>query len=590
MKKNYSLLLSFMLFCVFSVSAQTLYTGGSCLKQLAGPQTSLTFYNASSALVTLTNSTNINNGNANQFAAFTVPAATPLSGSPFYVSIKDAQYFYAGGTKAGFLIGVDPSKLSVNWLSALSIATYRNGVKQDGFLLNDATRVTINSFPMEGTSNSRLTIYITTSAGADYDEIRLISDNSSGVNTGDIKIYSAISAGTGCSDGRQVLTSNQAAPNIGAIQASRTGIFGTVCIGQSMSGTANLVDASITNFATYTPAILSVGCGGRVSVNNSGGTAFPAGTFAGFEISRQGTVLDIAILNAITINLYKAGTLVQNSSSSGILKVGVLNPLSGSASIGFTSTVEFDEIQIVFDAGLISASLGGTYNIYYAFVRRDDDNDGIPDLLEVCGSQNDAIDANGNGVPDACDVLPLKLLSFDAKLNGKLVDVNWKTAEEEGLTGFEVERLDAGGKFVSIANVAATNGGKQTKTYHLTDAKFPNAEKLYYRLKVNDKDGKVSYSEVAIVLNKLSSAEERYVISPNPVTGNELYLQTNIKNVQKLEVAVYDMSGAKKMVNTVNVSDGANRIPVNVGNIAAGNYILTIKEGTQSYSIKFIKK
>lgn len=589
MKKTHFLLLSFLLFCAFSVGAQTLYTGNSCLKQLAGSQTSLTFYNGGNSLVTLTNGANIHNGNANQYATFTVPAATPSLVSPSYVSIKDAQYFYAGGTKAGFLIGVSPSTLTPSWRAAVSIETYRNGVKKDGFQLNNTARVTINSFPLEGTNN-RVAIYLNTTIGSHYDEIRLVSNNSSGVNTGDIKIYSAISAGTNCSDGRQVLASDQTAPNKGALQVPRTGTFGVVCIGQSMSGTANIVDASLTNFATHTPAILSVGCGARVSVHNNGGTAFPAGTFAGFEISRQGTVLDIGILNAITINLYKAGISVQNSSSQNILKVGVLNPLSGNASIGFTSTVEFDEIQIVFDAGLISASLGGTYNIYYAFVRRDDDNDGIPDLLEACGAQDDAIDANGNGVPDACEVLPLKLLSFDAKLNGRLVDVNWKTVEEEGLTGFEVERLDAAGKFVSIANVAATNGGKQIKTYHLTDAKLPNTEKLYYRLKVNDKDGKISYSEVATVLNKLSSVAERYVISPNPVTGNELYLQTNIKDIQKLEIAIYDMSGAKKMTNTFNVLDGSNVIPINVGNIGTGNYILTIKEGAQNYSLKFIKK
>jgi len=589
MKKSHFLLLSFVLFCALSIHAQTLYTGGSCLKQLAGSQISLTFYNGGNTSVTLTNGANIHNGNANQYATFTVPTGTSVLTNPAYVSIKDAQYFYEGGTRAGFIIGVGSSTLTPSWRAAVSIETYRNGVKKDGFQLNNTSKVTINSFPLEG-ANNRVAVYINTAVGSDYDEIRLVSDNTGGVNTGDIKIYSAISAGANCSDGRQVLTSTQAAPYKGAIQASRTGLFGVVCIGQSMSGTANLVDASLTNFATYTPAILSVGCGSRISVNNNGGTAFPAGTFAGFEISRQGTVLDIGIFNAITINLYKAGTQVQNSSSQSILKVGLLNPLSGNASIGFTSTVEFDEIQIVFDAGIISASLGGTYNIYNAFVRRDDDNDGIPDLLETCGAQNDAIDANGNGVPDDCDVLPIKLLSFDAKGNGRWVNINWKTAEEEGLTGFEVERLDAAGKFVSIANVSASNGGKQTKTYSLTDTKLPNAEKLYYRLKVNDKDGKITYSEVAMVLNKLSSTEERYVISPNPVTGNELYLQTNANNVRKLEIAIYDIAGTKKVVNTLNVLDGADRIPIHMGNIAPGSYILTIKEDVQTYSLKFIRK
>ncbi|XZF14009.1 hypothetical protein ACTHGU_19695 [Chitinophagaceae bacterium MMS25-I14] len=378
------------------------YTSSICYKQIAGPSSSVGFNGGLlNALVTLTNPQNITDGDKTTFGTLTVPAGTPLLSQPVFVSALDEQSVYPAGNKAGFVISYSASLLTANVLNSLSIETYLHGQLQDSINLGTGSGgITLSALAAAGNNEKEVSITTT----KPFNEIRLVTDNTLGVNVGSVNIYYAFESGAACTDCRQVLTSSQASPYTGAIQASRTGVFGTVCIGQSMSGTANVVDASLTNFATYTPAILSVGCGGRISVGN-GGVALPANTFAGFAISRQGTLLDLNIVNAITINLYRSGSLVASSNGASLLGAGLLNPTSGMTTIGFKSTVPFDEIQIRFDAGLISASLGGTYNIYYAFVVRDDDGDGVADCSEVCGlTQNDAIDTDGDGTPNACDV------------------------------------------------------------------------------------------------------------------------------------------------------------------------------------------
>lgn len=418
----------------FDSNCGTPYTSGICYKQIAGPQSTVNFNGGLlNALVTLTNPGNITDGDKGTYATLSVPAATPLLSTPVFVSATDLQSVYPAGNKAGFAIGYSGSLLTANVLNSMTIETFLHGQLQDSVNLGSSSGVTLNALAASDTAEKEVSITTT----KPFNEVRLITNNTLGVNVGDVRVYYAFESGAACTDCKQVLTSSQTAPYTGAIQASRTAQFGTVCIGQSLSGTANVVDASLTNFATYTPAILSVGCGARISVTNGSGGAYPAGTIGGFALSRQATLLNLGILNAITINLYNAGTLVASKNGSSLLGTGLLNPISGMTFIGFKSTVPFNEIQIVFDAGLISASLGGTYNIYYAYVVRDDDGDGVPDCAEVCGTtKNDAIDSDGDGIPDACDAcntLSQKLAIVDMDGDG-ISDACDQDSDNDGIS------------------------------------------------------------------------------------------------------------------------------------------------------------
>ncbi len=81
-----------------------------------------------------------------------------------------------------------------------------------------------------------------------------------------------------------------------------------------------------------------------------------------------------------------------------------------------------------------------------------------------------------------CDLLlPFQLLDFWAKQNKKVIDLNWKTASEENIIAYNVERSTNGITWETAGTVSANHSNLQTKQYQFTDQQ-PFKGKNYYRL------------------------------------------------------------------------------------------------------------
>ncbi|HRO42032.1 MAG TPA: hypothetical protein PL009_04325 [Flavipsychrobacter sp.] len=381
-----------------------------CYDQIAGPSAELTYNGGlANALVSLADESNITDGNKNSFATLSLPAATSLLATPPYVGVMEKELVHPAGHRAGFIIGYNSSLLTANVLNAISVQTYLHGQLRETAQFNNGTGLVRVRALSTGDTNQKELSFVTSQS---FNEVRLVVAQTATVNVGSIRIYYAFESDS-CADVATKLLATQAPPDVGSLNNSKTGTFGVLCIGQSLTGAGNVVNGSTTDFATFVPAILSVGCGAQISVQNSGPN-YPSGTFAGFVISRHGGLIDAGLLDAITINVYKDGgnTPVASSSGAALLALGVLNDDDSLTTIGFKPNTAFDEIQIVFNSGLISASLAGSYRIYYAQVIKDSDSDTVPDPIDICAG-NDAIDTDGDGVPDDCDDCSL--------INGKSV-------------------------------------------------------------------------------------------------------------------------------------------------------------------------
>jgi hypothetical protein len=77
------------------------------------------------------------------------------------------------------------------------------------------------------------------------------------------------------------------------------------------------------------------------------------------------------------------------------------------------------------------------------------------------------------------------------------VQVEWTTAQEYNVDRFEVERSGANTDFKQVGTVNALNNGNGGK-YAYTD-RTPLRGAAWYRIKGLDKDGKLTYSEIAVV-------------------------------------------------------------------------------------------
>ncbi len=173
-------------------------------------------------------------------------------------------------------------------------------------------------------------------------------------------------------------------------------------------------------------------------------------------------------------------------------------------------------------------------------------------------------------------VLPLNLLTFDAKLNGKRnADLIWKTTEERDVQGFEVQVSRDGSQFSSVGMVNARNtlaGGD----YEFTTA-MPG-KLAYFRLKMIDKNGSFTFSPV-----KTLRTDDLIINSyPNPVQDQ---LIVDLTGYPAGTMRIMDMSG-RTMVNGRTV-EGINRL--NTSALTNGIYILEVNVGLESEKIKISK-
>lgn len=176
----------------------------------------------------------------------------------------------------------------------------------------------------------------------------------------------------------------------------------------------------------------------------------------------------------------------------------------------------------------------------------------------------------GNGCPLLDASLPLELLAFRAKAVGESqVDVDWNTAQEREVAGYEVQRSADGHQFVSIGLVAAKNGRAQA--YHFVDSK-PLPGVSYYRLNMKEAKERSRYSPVEVVRFGQKNTVRAY---PNPVArGLEIVVETDLK--EAFDVTVTDAAG--KQVLRQNCAGGTARL--GTAQMPAGIYFYKVESKT----------
>lgn len=171
---------------------------------------------------------------------------------------------------------------------------------------------------------------------------------------------------------------------------------------------------------------------------------------------------------------------------------------------------------------------------------------------------------------------PVKLISFTATKNNNAVTLNWQTATEEETASFSIERSADGQKFTSIGSSPAAGSSTSVRQYSFTDlAPLPVN---FYRLRISDNDGAVSYSTV--VVYKLHG-KKLLEIFPNPASQ---FLRVQWNSASQIIVVVMDAAG--RTIKTVALPSGESSVTIDIANLKPGVYYL--KAGTEQKT--FIKK
>jgi hypothetical protein len=164
--------------------------------------------------------------------------------------------------------------------------------------------------------------------------------------------------------------------------------------------------------------------------------------------------------------------------------------------------------------------------------------------------------------------LPIKLLSFNASLqNANNARLQWQIATAENGSPYELQRCTDGRSFLPIN---FQTGNATLAQYGYTDNALPNGT-YYYRLKMMDKDGKVTYSNVAVV--KVGSKEQLFSVYPNPVKRGES-LQVNLQNITACKIEIINAMGQIVYRNTAKQT-GSIGIPIS-SSLAPGQYVVSL--------------
>jgi hypothetical protein len=179
-------------------------------------------------------------------------------------------------------------------------------------------------------------------------------------------------------------------------------------------------------------------------------------------------------------------------------------------------------------------------------------------------------------------VLPLSLLSFKAIQKGiSEVELQWQTTNEINVAGYEIQASDDGINFSKTGFRASKNSSNiENYIYSL----IQNNSRTYYRLKMIDKDGRFTYSNIIVLSN--SNHKSPIVLYPNPVS-NMLYIE-NYGELKNVSVEISDAGG--KTVISQQYGTSSKKI-IDVSDLPAGIYTVRIFNIEKIISTeKFIKQ
>ncbi|MBK6989418.1 MAG: T9SS type A sorting domain-containing protein [Bacteroidetes bacterium] len=183
-----------------------------------------------------------------------------------------------------------------------------------------------------------------------------------------------------------------------------------------------------------------------------------------------------------------------------------------------------------------------------------------------------------------CIVLPVELLSFDAKPVDDNVILNWSTASEINNNYFEVEKSNDGKEFKTFQFVSGAGNSTIQNDYSTVD-ESPSPGINYYRLKQVDFDGTIAYSPIVAV--EINSSNVFYV-TPNPAI-DKLELVYSSSGKENLQLTIYNMQGNPVSNELIRSEKGLNRHELSIADLAKGIYYIVLKSQFTCLKTRFVK-
>ena len=177
-------------------------------------------------------------------------------------------------------------------------------------------------------------------------------------------------------------------------------------------------------------------------------------------------------------------------------------------------------------------------------------------------------------------LLATTLVSFYSSHQDQDIILYWKTANEENINSFQIERSGNGNSdWQSVETIASMAPGESGFSYSFTDHTKMNGDR-YYRLKIMEKNGKYSYSKVLFI----NAAQTKTIsLSSTLVSGS---VNVTLPASGQSQVSVYNTSGL--LVKTLVTQNES--FSLDVSGLNRGAYFLRVFQEKNTYITKFIRQ
>ena len=192
---------------------------------------------------------------------------------------------------------------------------------------------------------------------------------------------------------------------------------------------------------------------------------------------------------------------------------------------------------------------------------------------------------------DADDPFPVEWLNFTAERRSATeVALQWTTAVEENNQGFFLERSFDGQNFQEIDFVAGAGNTTQPVHYNRPDNQA-TPDRLYYRLRQMDFDGRVNFSNVVEVapLNGTPAGDFSLTLYPNPF-ANTLQLRSDLPGDTPASLHLYSVEGKRLFSAEDDFAAAAAALQQHSQDLASGVYLLHVQALGHTKHLKLIKQ
>jgi hypothetical protein len=185
--------------------------------------------------------------------------------------------------------------------------------------------------------------------------------------------------------------------------------------------------------------------------------------------------------------------------------------------------------------------------------------------------------------------LPVVVNYLTGRKQGSTHLLNWKvTCNSTPRVTMILERSADSRNFITVNTITA-DAVRCNQPFDYTDTD-PLKGMNYYRLKMTDADGKVSYSSIVALLNAVKGFDI-ISIAPNPVVDNNFKLNVASAQAGKIDITIFDMQGRLIKQQNITLIAGFNSVPVNIANLSAGSYTIRGNMADEQVQIiRFVKQ